>query len=165
MNFSPVVVVLLATFIPLHAAQDKAKSEDTATRLAQEDEIREAVFRYEFRHNSSGQGARAGVYCISVGEQNADPPDGFMRRFAGFTPPVRKASDCSTHPLNGVVEKKTGKRGLLFRVRSVKWLSDTEVHVVGGYFEDGLSASGNTYTVVRTRNGWMVISAATNWIS
>ena len=73
--------------------------------------------------------------------------------------------NCSTHPYNGVVEKKTGKRGLLFRVRSIKWLSDIEVQVVGGYFEDGLSASGNTYTVVRTRDKWMVNSAGTNWIS
>lgn len=165
MNLLAVAVVLLATFFPVQGAQDRAKPEGTATRLSQEDDIREAVFRYEFRHNSSIQGQRAGVYCVSVGEKNADPSDRFMQRFTGFKPPVRKASDCSTHPYNGVVEKKTGKRGLLFRVRSIKWLSDIEVQVVGGYFEDGLSASGNTYTVVRTRDKWMVNSAGTNWIS
>lgn len=162
---SVVAVVLLATFVPVQARSGQTQIRRHDARLAQEDDIREAVFRYEFRHNSSIQGKRAGVYCLSVGEKNADPPDGFMRRFAGYSPPVRKASDCTTHPYNGVVEKRTGKRGLLFRVRSIKWVSDAKVQVVGGYFEDGLSASGNTYTVVRTRDGWMISSAGTNWIS
>jgi hypothetical protein len=67
-----------------------------------------------------------------------------MKRFAAFKPAVQKASDCSTDPYRGVAEKRTGRRGVVFRVRSMKLVSETEVEVVGGYFEDGLSASGNT---------------------
>jgi len=165
MNLSAVAIVLLVAFIPIRAAQGEAKSGVTSSRLAQEDDIREAVFRYQFQHNSSIQGRRAGVYCLSVREKNADPQQTFIQRFAGFRPPVRKASDCITDPYKGVLERITGKRGLLFRVRSIKWLSDAKVQVVGGYFEDGLSASGETYTVVRTHDGWMIRSVATNWIS
>ncbi|HET9407395.1 MAG TPA: hypothetical protein VFO39_09170 [Candidatus Sulfotelmatobacter sp.] len=165
MNPLIVTVILLVGLIPVQGSRDRQERKGTAPRLAQEDDIREAVFRYEFRHNSSIQGQRAGVYCLSIGEKNTDPPDDFIKRFVGFKPPVRKASDCSTDPYSGVVEKKTGKQGLVFRVRSIKWLSDTEVQVIGGYFENGLSASGDTYTLIRTPEKWRVSKARTNWIS
>jgi hypothetical protein len=76
-----------------------------------------------------------------------------------------KLSDCSSDAHRGVAEKRTGKRGVVFRVRTIKWVSETEVDVVGGYFEDGLSASGNTYTVIKTQGKWTVSEAKTNWIS
>jgi hypothetical protein len=38
--------------------------------------------------------------------------------------------------------------------------------VTGGYFEAGLSASGNTYTLGRQRDGsWLVTSDQMQWIS
>lgn len=134
-------------------------------RISQENNVREAVFRYQFQHNSSVQGQRAAVYCLSIGEKNTDPSDDFMKRFAGFKPPVRKASDCSTDAYRGVMEKSTGKRGLVFRVKAIKWTSDTEAEVVGGYFEDGLSASGDTYTVKRQHGTWKVVRSKINWLS
>src|SRR5579864_8698340 len=163
MRFFVVAATVLVVFCA-GAASDKPKPGD-ATRITQENDIREAVFRYQFHHNSSIRGKSAAVYCLSVGEKNADPPDDLMRRFAAFKPPVRKASDCSTDAYRGVAEKRTGKRGVVFRVRTIKWVSETEVDVVGGYFEDGLSASGNTYTVIKTQGKWTVSKAKTNWIS
>jgi hypothetical protein len=88
-----------------------------------------------------------------------------MRRFAGFKPPVRKASECSTDAYKGVVEKTTGKHGLVFRVKSIKWISQTAAEVAGGYYEDGLSASGDSYTVTRTKGRWRVSKAWMNWLS
>jgi len=164
MRFFVVAAIVLAIFSRVEAAKEASKFEDTA-RLTQENDIREAVFRYQFNHNSSIQGKSAAVYCLSVGEKNADPSDDLMRRFAAFKPPVREASDCSTDAYRGVAEKRTGKRGVVFRVRTIKWVSETEVDVVGGYFEDGLSASGNTYTVIKTQGKWTVSKAKTNWIS
>ena len=164
MRLFAIAAIVFAAFSSLGAVQDAPKSYSTA-RLPQENDIREAVFRYEFHHNSSIQGQRAAVYCLSVGEKNADPPDDFMKRFASVKPPVRKVSDCSTDTYTGVVEKRTGKRGLVFRVRSIKWVSAAEVEVVGGYFEDGLSASGDTYTVTKAQGKWIVSKARTNWIS
>jgi hypothetical protein len=52
-----------------------------------------------------------------------------MKRFAGFKPPVRKTSECSTDAYKGVAEKITGKRGLFFRVESIKWISQTAAEV------------------------------------
>lgn len=63
------------------------------------------------------------------------------------------------------MEKLTGKRGVMFRVRTTKWVSETEVDVAGGYFENGLSASGNNYTVIKMQGKWTVSKAKTNWIS
>jgi len=136
-----------------------------AARLHQEDEIWEAVFRYQFLNNASGQQKRAAVYCLSIGE-SADPSDEFMKRFAEYQPPVRKISECNVGGFDGVVDKNTHKRGLIFRVGSMNWISGTEVEARGGYFEGGLSASGNTYTVRKGLLGqWMVSEDKMNWIS
>jgi len=164
MRFFVVAAIVLAAFSRVEAAKEKPTPEGTL-RLSQENDIREAVFRYQFHHNSSIQGQRAAVYCLSVGEKNADPPDAFMKKFAGFKPPVRKVSECSIDNYRGVVEKRTGRHGLVFRVRSIKWISGTEVEVDGGYFEDGLSASGDTYTVQRLQRGWKVSKLKINWLS
>jgi hypothetical protein len=122
------------------------------------------VFRHLFEHNASGQQKKAGVYCLSLRE-DADPSDEFMKRFAGHNPPVRKLSECSIGPFDGVVDKRTHKVGLKFRVSSITWISATEAEATGGYFEGGLSASGNTYTVKKVHGKWRVTKDKMNWIS
>ena len=64
-------------------------------RQRQEDDIREAVFRWQFDHNVSGQQKTAKVYFLSVGEKYGDPSDEFIKRFANNKPPVRKRSECT----------------------------------------------------------------------
>lgn len=156
-------VLLLVT--PAYTQNGERTSEHSAafTREQRED-IREAVFRHQFRHNSSIQGSKAAVYCLSV-ENGADPSDDLVKRFEGYEPAVRKVSDCSTDPFKGVVEKSTGKRGIVFRVKSIKWISSTKAEVSGGYFEYGLSASGNTYFVKKSKAGWRVAKDTMNWLS
>ncbi len=157
-----VVFILLTTALCLEAANEPPNLE-SATRISDEADIREAVFRYEFVHNSSIQGRRAAVYCLSA-EGNSGPPDVFIKRFAGFKPRVGKVSECSTDPRR-VTEKSTGKHGLVFRVKSIRWISETEVVVLGGYYEDGLSASGDTYTLRKEQNKWKVCNALMDWLS
>ena len=41
----------------------------------------------------------------------------------------------------------------------------TEVEVAGGYYEGGLSASGNVYRLKRVDGGWKVIEDGMEWIS
>ena len=57
----------------------------TKTRAAEEDNIREAVYRYQFQHNASAlkQNAKAYFLGIEKGKGVADPSDAFMKRFAG----------------------------------------------------------------------------------
>ena len=165
MGWLVIVAVLISTISAAQPQKNKTTSDHVGSFSQREqDDIREAVFRYQFHHNSSIQGTKVAVYCLSV-EKADDPPDGFMQRFAGLTPSVRKISECTAEPYKGVAEKSTGKRGLIFRVKSIKWISQAEAEVIGGYYEDGLSASGNTYTVTKTKGRWRVFKAWMNWLS
>jgi len=136
------------------------------------DDIMEAVFRYQFANNYSGQQQGAKIYFIGMyipGDSTrqsyyVDLSDELMMRFQKNSPPVKKASQC-TISVNGVFDKQTGERGLLFRIESVQELSNDEVEVKGGYFEAGLSASGNIYTLRRIDNHWVVIKDVLLWIS
>src|SRR6478672_10738138 len=103
MRWFVIVAVVFSVISPAQPQKDKTTSGHMASfTQQQQNDIREAVFRYQFGHNASIQGNSAGVYCISV-ENKPDPPDSCMKRFAGFKPPVHKASDCSTDAYKGVV--------------------------------------------------------------
>jgi hypothetical protein len=157
------VVAAFLAIVPAFQAQD-ANSSETAT---QEENIREAVFRYMFEHNASGQKKNAGVYCLSLGEYDheIDPSDDLMKRLEGNRPSVRKISECVVHPYESVADRRTGKQGLIFRVTSIHWNSLREVEVACGYYEGGDSASGNTYTVVQRNGKWEVKTDKMNWIA
>lgn len=129
-------------------------------------DIREAVFRYQFRHNASGQQQKTGVYCLSLTyDELTDPPAELMKRFSAQKPPVREASNCVSDLIRGVRDKVTGKPGIVFFAAKVDWISANVVDVWGGYYEGGLSASGNTYRVVRRNGRWTVVKDHMNWIS
>jgi hypothetical protein len=89
-------------------------------------------------------------YLELMGE---DPSPEFLARFDGNEPPVRKGSEFGDGG------------GVLFRVESVKRVSDTKVEVSGGYYEGSLSASGNTYFLERKDGGWVVTGDEMHWIS
>jgi hypothetical protein len=152
------IFCLLLAFASLGFAADKARESQT-------DDIREAVFRWQFDHNASGQQKKAQVYFLAIGEKGDDLTDEFMKRFADHKPPVRKVSACSSDAGKGVRDKKTGETGLIFRIRKIEWKSDTQVEVKGGYYEGGLSASGNTYTVKKENGKWKVTNDKMDWIS
>jgi len=154
-----VVVGILSTLSEINCfGQAKNKS-----RSAIEDDIREAVFRYQFLHNASGQQQHAKVYFLSLSE-GKDPNDKFVERFRGQTPPVKKGSQATTQP--GVVkDKTTGEEGIIFRVTRIKWINGSDVVVEGGYYEGNLSSSGNIYRVKLTRKRWVVKSDRMLYIS
>ena len=118
---------------------------------AQALEIAEATFRYQFLHNASGRQQEAAAYFLSLFGQ--DPDDAFLKRFEGHKPPIQKGSAF-------VVGK-----GLKFRVERIKRVSDTKVEVSGGYYEAGLSSSGNTYIVELKEGKWVVTGDTMHWIS
>jgi hypothetical protein len=151
-------IIALLALTPLGFAAD-------SWRESQIDDIREAVFRWQFHHNASGQQKKAQVYFLQVGENGDDPTDEFIKRFADHKPPVRKRSASSEDHGRGVRDKQTGERGLIFRVSKIEWRTDAEVEVKGGYYEANLSASGNTYTVKKQDGKWKVTNDKMDWIS
>jgi len=138
-------------------------AEDIAT--SQELDIYEAVFRWQFVHNASAQQQRAQMYFIAVGEKDMDPSDELLQRFAGNIPPVRKLSDSHRVQGEGILDKKTGAKGLAFRATIMQWLFDNTVIVRGGYEEGDLSASVNTYTIMKEHGKWKVTNDTLELIS
>ena len=155
---SVLLLLLLMPVSPISAAD--------VDRAAEENNIREAVFRHQFEHNGSGQQQKANAYCLSIllDQKKSDPSDEFIKRFAGHKPPVRRASECHWTKVK-VVENRTGRSALILFVSSITWVSDTEVTVGGGYEEANLSESGNTYTVKKQGGQWTVTEDRMNWIS
>lgn len=86
-----------------------------------------------------------------------------MERFADDKPTIKKESQAKLG--DGVKDRDTGERGLIFRVGNIKWVSDTEVEVEGGYYEAGLSSSGNTYFLKKQKDKWVVTKDVMHWIS
>jgi hypothetical protein len=132
-------------------------------RAAQEDNIREAVFRYVFLHNASGLQQNAQVFCLSV--NGRDPTAMFMSRFRNEKPRVLRSSECAKEGWNGVRDRETGEEGLLFDLAGIYWYSDDEVFADGSYYSAPLSAAGYSWRVLREGSGWIVKSEHMHWIS
>jgi hypothetical protein len=74
-------------------------------------------------------------------------------------------SECGADVELGVSRGSASGRGLIFTVGDIKWVSATEVEVAGGYYEGGLSASGNVYRLKSVEGGWKVVEDKMEWIS
>jgi len=115
---------------------------------AAEDDVLEAVFRYQFEHNASAIQQGADRYCLSLPGDKA-PSEGFLGRFAENTPPVAAADQC---------DRTTGK-DLFFQAKAIEWEGDSTAVVHGGYWEGNLSSSGETFRVVQEDGRWVVKDA------
>ena len=132
--------------------------------LAQEEDLRESVFRYQFEHvehDASGLEKGAKFYFLSIrGEklgraEGQDPSNEFLKRFEGIIPTVKKVSQCSK--MSGVRDKETGEEGLIvFQDGRIQWISDTEVEVGGGYYRGNQGSSSGEYRVVKEGSRWVV---------
>jgi len=138
-------VSILLLMLATAACASAAPAPPVQDRFAAQDEILEAVFRYQFQHNASGIQSKADRYCLTLPEDK-NPGEDFLHRFAGNQPPVVSADQCS----------KKGGRDLFFRVQSLDWRSDEEVWVRGGYWEGNLSSSIEMYRVLRKNGRWIV---------
>ena len=105
------IMIVMASFtvcemqtVPNCRATVQTKTEASLTS-AEKDNIREAVFRYQFEHNASGQQQNAKVYFLSL-DKGADPNKAFMLRFRDHNPPVKKRSQATGK--FEVIDKETG---------------------------------------------------------
>ena len=145
-----------ATTQPVSATQPAARGPEYLNLL-------EAVYRYQFDHNASGQKQRVDYYFLSL--DGADPPAELLARFAGHKPSVLPGSLALASAAKGVSHKELGGTGLIFRISRIAWLDASTADVDGGYYEGGLSSSGNTYHVERHDGKWLVTKNTMHWIS
>jgi hypothetical protein len=54
---------------------------------------------------------------------------------------------------------------VLFTINEIRWVADDQVEADGGYFETGLSASGNTYYLKRENGLRIVTRDVMHWIA
>jgi hypothetical protein len=132
--------------------------------LSREDAVREAVFKHQIGRMTSALQDEEVVFFLSVG-QEVNPSDTLLERFAGRRPMVKKVSESISRKYEGIFDKETGRRGIIFSVTSIKWISETEAEVEGGHYTAPLAASGHVYKV-RFENGkWVVKDDEMKWIS
>lgn len=170
-------IFVLSLCSPAAAAQSAKEK----LKFASEDDIREAVLRYQMEGwtTNADAGEREAtdktdkeiaarlnfhVFFISINEK--DPSDSFMERFKDFHRTVKKASFSKVEGWrNTVVDKSTGEAGIIFNADKVLWRGPDSVEVEGGYFCDGLCASGETFKLRRKHGKWIVTGTKMHWIS
>lgn len=123
---------------PSVRAQESRKQSESADAY-------EAVIRYQIRVWNLA----ADSYCISV--NGRDATEDFLQRFDPL--PVKAASNCRKQTKEKVMvvvlDKKTGKRSVIFDVETIRWSTDNDAEVEGGYYCGSLcSASGDRKSVV-----------------
>ena len=134
------------------------------TQLSDEDTIREAVFRYQFEFNASGQGKAANAYFLCV-EGNSDPSSQLLAQFDGHQPPVKPVSASVLEAGTALVlDSESGLPGLRFWVEEIRYLSGSQAEVEGGYEEASESAAGSVYRLEKANGHWQVIASQMLWI-
>jgi hypothetical protein len=86
-------------------------------RAKAQDDIREAVFRYQFAQFQHGAER---IYFLRIAGE--DPSDEFMHRFSADKTPVKKAS-----------ESEPGTRGVTCEVGQTKWTGEKSVEIPASY--------------------------------
>jgi hypothetical protein len=122
-------------------------------RSAQEDNIRESVFRYRMAESRS-----SGPFFLSI--DGNDPSDAFMARFATSDRKVKKASESQyvKDPSPGWLrDRSTGEQGISFSADAISWLSSDRVEVRGGMYCGGLCADAGVYRIEKKQGRWVVI--------
>jgi hypothetical protein len=130
-------------------------------RVAEEEDIRESTFRYQFTHNhvieeNAVKSIYIQIYSRASNTSMKDPDDVFMTRFSTNNPPVRKGSEHEMSPEN-VIDKKTGENGILFRNDLIYWRSATDVRVRGTYVYGRNDLDARNYHLTKALGKWLVI--------
>jgi hypothetical protein len=114
----------------------------------QEDDIREAAFRYRI----SSKNSNSRVFLMIDGK---DPSDAFMTRFAESNPPIKKASGAFLES-TWLRDRLTGEQAVELSVGPICWISVDRVELPGSSYCGVRCADMGTYRVVRKSGRWVV---------
>jgi hypothetical protein len=122
-------------------------------RAADESNIAEIVFRQSIKDEEQEVGS-SGIFCLSR-DENIDPSDEFMRRFAYYGTRVRKLSQCEKTGY-GVTDRETGRRGVSIEIQRLTWINRNEVKVIVNHYSWGWGQAGFACHVIREHGSWAV---------
>lgn len=120
-----------------------------------QDDIREAVFRYEVDRRSKA-GSRTVHYLALGASADRDPSDRFMKRFQRYDGSVKKVSASTGYGSPEVRDAETGRWGAILFVESVRWTGANQVAVKGGVYGGQRAVRWNVYQVVKRGDRWYV---------
>jgi hypothetical protein len=126
------------------------------------DDIREAVFRYQFSDNCKGADPGCDIFFLMV-ENERDPTDDFMARFRDATVRVKKASQAFWACDPEVVDKVSHEPGVLLRIDGLSWLGD-HASVSGGSRAGLDSGSNDDYSLRRDAGKWVVTTVTNSMV-
>lgn len=148
MKRKAIFVLLLAAFAILPVfAQKQADSS------SQDDDIREAVFRYEFKIIN----LQAGSYFLAV--DNKNPSDALLAKFRDNMPVVKGVSDSRIlkKPVVTIVDKKNEQQGVIFHADRITLSGNDKADVEGGYeCGDLCDVVHGTYHLAKDDGAWVV---------
>jgi hypothetical protein len=105
-----------------------------------------------------------------VFDQDTDPPDAFLKRFADLRVRIRKGSkaklvDSKNSSSQVVFERDTGEPGVLITVQGWRLIEGGRVEVSCGVMKGRLWGFGGTFLVERVKGGWRVVEEISHWDS
>ena len=123
-------------------------------RAAREDEIREAIVRYQIENWD----LRAEVYFIEI--ESKDPSKAFLQRFADIVKPVKAKSESRKKKyylsFYNIEDRRTNKPGVVFDQGTINWKADSAVEVEGGYSCASECMAGGIYYLKKQDGRWSV---------
>ena len=122
-NLGAIVGISLMMFF-FFAFLHRQIAADAVRRAAQDDNIREAIFRYEMKD-------REGIIFLDI--NNQDPSDSFMKRFSNVRLVVKKLSaiaPAKKPPQRWIYDRETGKPGVALWTGKFTWTSEDRKSVV-----------------------------------
>lgn len=156
-TFQPPGLAAQGNETPGKSATEHSTAKKSPKIKKDEDDIREAVFRYQFQQYDA-KGSRNFTVYLSVGDPQG-PSDDFMKRFRKEMPFVKKSAEAVISPTEGV------KNGIILIAEEVNWTHPDRAVVSGGYYIASLGAESNLYTVQRKNGKWAVTDVRLEWIS
>ena len=136
------------------------------------DSIREVVFRNLLERDRAGISTLASAFCLGLSNDDfkkpgnptdrVDPPEFMVKRLYTPRTPARGASGC-TFGTVAATNTRAGGRALLYNVGAIQMLSPARAEVSAGYFYDGMSSGGYTFSVERVDDVWAVRQWRMEW--
>jgi hypothetical protein len=101
------------------------------------------------------------IFFLSLNEDD-DPPEALLGRFADLEVKVRKGSRAETIEPSNIddpvyFDRITNEPGVRLVVRILRWIDQNRVEVEGHYYVGQLFACKNVYTLGKSRGRWEIL--------
>jgi len=162
--FAPVVLITLLASCTTQPPTANREPPTGAMRRATQDSLLETLFRYQFEHNASEGQQSVDYYFLSLNDAE-DPSLELITRFRAHIPKVRPVSHAIISATGEVRDRTAGGLGLIFKIDAIRRIDAHTVLADGGYYETGLSSSGNSYRIERRGDTWYVTDNVITWMT